>query len=74
MTTAASSSLPKIEAIKALSNYLFDPLKDELSNDEIFLSPDAVIVMKYHGSYQQDNRDHRKKGVEKSYQFILYCA
>jgi hypothetical protein len=26
---------------------------------------------KYHGSYMQDNRDKRAKGVDKSYQFML---
>lgn len=63
--------LPKVEAIKLRSNYLQDPLKNELSNDEIFLSQDAVVVMKYHGSYMQYNRDKRQKGVEKDFQFML---
>jgi len=53
------------------SNYLKDPLKEELENDEIFLGSDAVVVMKYHGSYMQDNREKRQKGVQKDYQFML---
>lgn len=63
--------LPKVEGIKLRSNYLKDPLKGELDSDEIFVSPDAVVVLKYHGSYMQDNRDNRKKGVEKDYSFML---
>lgn len=63
--------LQKIEALKINSNYLRDPLQEELGNDELFLTHDAVIVMKYHGSYMQDNRDKRKKGVEKDYSFML---
>lgn len=70
-TEPADKKLAKVEAIKVNSNYLRDPLKDELNNDEIFVSPDAVIVLKYHGSYMQDNRDSRKKGAEKEFQFML---
>lgn len=28
-------------------------------------------ILKFHGSYQQDNRDNRVKGQEKDYQFML---
>jgi sulfite reductase (ferredoxin) len=68
---SGEKKLNKIEGLKIRSNYLRDPLQTELSNDEIFLSPDAVVVMKYHGSYMQDNRDKRTKGSEKDYQFML---
>lgn len=63
--------LPKVEGIKLRSNYLKDPLKEDLKNDEIFVSPDAVVVLKYHGSYMQDNREKRQKGKEKEYSFML---
>jgi len=63
--------LGKVEAIKVRSHYLRDPLQEELGNDEIFVSPDAVVVLKYHGSYMQDDRDKRQKGSEKDYQFML---
>lgn len=66
-----AKKIPKAEALKINSNYLADPLKEELQNDEIFISPDAYVVMKYHGSYQQDNRENRVKGQEKDYQFML---
>jgi len=66
-----TQKLQKIEQIKLNSQYLTYPLKDELDNDEVYLSHDAVIVMKYHGSYMQDNRDNRQKGVDKEYSFML---
>ena len=30
-----------------------------------------MVVLKYHGSYQQDNRELRKRGEEKKYSFML---
>lgn len=68
---ASEKKLPKVEGIKDRSNYLRDPLAGELENDEIFVSPDAVVILKYHGSYMQDDRDKRQKGVEKKYTFML---
>lgn len=67
----ASKKLGKVEQIKVNSGYLMEPLKQELGNDEIFVGPDAVVVLKYHGSYMQDDRDKRTKGAEKDYQFML---
>ena len=70
-TPPTEKPLQKVEAIKVRSNYLKDPLKDEMKNEEILVSPDAVVVLKYHGSYMQDNRDNRGPGKEKDYQFML---
>jgi sulfite reductase (ferredoxin) len=70
-TAPPEKKLQKVELIKLNSNYLVSPLQEELGNDEIFVSPDAVVVLKYHGSYMQDDRDKRAKGVDKSYQFML---
>lgn len=66
-----AKKLQKIEQLKIDSQYLQHPLKQELESDEIFLSNDAMIVMKYHGSYMQDNRDKRERGKEKDYSFML---
>ena len=70
-TPTPEKKIQKVELIKINSDYLRAPLQSELTNDEIFVSPDAVVVLKYHGSYMQDNRDSRKKGAEKEYQFML---
>lgn len=63
--------LNKIEYVKINSNYLEDPLAEEMKNEEVFLSHDAVICLKYHGSYQQVKRDKRVKGEKKQYSFML---
>lgn len=76
MTTSVNSptqdrKLSKLEGIKERSNYLREPLASELLNDENSFSGDAVQILKFHGSYQQDNRDNRAKGQEKDYQMML---
>jgi sulfite reductase (ferredoxin) len=61
--------LAKIETLKIDSHYLRDPLKEQLKTEEISISKDAYQIMKYHGSYQQNNRED--KGKQKSWQFML---
>ncbi|MEC4893024.1 MAG: sulfite reductase, ferredoxin dependent [Oscillatoria sp. PMC 1051.18] len=73
VTTPVSSDkkLSKLEGIKERSNFLREPLASELLEDTTHFSGDAVQILKFHGSYQQDNRDNRVKGQEKDYQFML---
>ncbi len=61
----------KVEGIKERSNFLREPVASELKNDLNFFSEDAIQLMKFHGSYQQDNRENRVKGQEKDYQMML---
>jgi sulfite reductase (ferredoxin) len=61
----------KVEGIKERSNYLREPLATELLQDTTHFTDDAVQLLKFHGSYQQDNRDNRAKGQEKDYQMML---
>ena len=61
----------KIEKLKERSNYLREPLLTELQQDTTHFSEDALQLLKFHGSYQQDNRDNRVKGQEKDYQMML---
>lgn len=61
----------KVEAIKERSNFLREPVASELLLDTTHFSEDAIQILKFHGSYQQDNRDNRVKGQEKDYQFML---
>lgn len=63
--------LSKLEGIKERSNFLREPVATELQKDTTHFSEDAIQVLKFHGSYQQDNRDNRVKGQEKDYQFML---
>lgn len=69
--TSAVRKLSKIEALKERSNFLREPVATELLQDTTHFSEDALQLLKYHGSYQQDNRDNRLKGQEKDYQFML---
>lgn len=50
------------EAAKIAAEFLRGPLKEELANDERLFSNPAVGVLKFHGIYQQDDRDMRKVG------------
>ncbi len=51
----------KFEQFKADSNYLENPLVLELANDTDHFTNDAVQLLKFHGSYQQDNREVKGK-------------
>lgn len=68
---AAAQKPSRVEGIKERSNFLREPLATELLQDTTHFSEDAIQVLKFHGSYQQDNRDHRRKGAEKDYRMML---
>ncbi|MEM7581136.1 MAG: sulfite reductase, ferredoxin dependent [Mastigocoleus sp.] len=61
----------KVEGIKERSNFLREPVATELLQDTNYFSEEAIQILKFHGSYQQDNRDNRAKGQEKDYQMML---
>src|SRR3954462_8547354 len=65
----------KVEGIKVASQYLKTILAEEIRNDASHISEDAATVLKFHGSYQQDDRDRRtqmkREGKEKAYQFMV---
>ncbi len=61
----------KVEGIKERSNFLREPVASELLLDTTHFTEEAIQILKFHGSYQQDNRDNRVKGQEKDYQFML---
>lgn len=67
----ASRKPSKVEGIKERSNFLREPVATEILQDTMHFSEDAVQILKFHGSYQQDNRDNRVKGQEKDYQFMV---
>ncbi|HSU32221.1 MAG TPA: NADPH-dependent assimilatory sulfite reductase hemoprotein subunit [Bryobacteraceae bacterium] len=58
--------LPAAEQAKLNAQYLRGTLPEELENSESVFSKPATGVLKFHGIYQQDDRDLRKKG-EKLY-------
>ncbi|WP_088241291.1 sulfite reductase, ferredoxin dependent [Calothrix rhizosoleniae] len=61
----------KLEGIKERSNFLREPVATELLQDTTHFTEEAIQILKFHGSYQQDNRDNRVKGQEKDYQMML---
>lgn len=69
--STAPKKLSKVEAIKERSNFLREPIATEINQDTTHFSEDGAQILKFHGSYQQDNRDNRQKGQEKDYQFML---
>lgn len=61
--------LSKLEILKTNSEHLQNPLKEQLTTEEISVSKDAMQILKYHGSYMQSDRE--KKGKPKDFQFML---
>ena len=63
------------ETLKLESGHLREPLLAELDGEEAagrrHFGQDAVSILKFHGSYQQDDRDRRQKGHEKEWQMML---
>ncbi|NJR51604.1 MAG: sulfite reductase, ferredoxin dependent [Leptolyngbyaceae cyanobacterium CSU_1_3] len=68
---AATRKPSKVEGLKDHSDFLREPVASELLQDTTHFSEDAIQILKFHGSYQQDNRDNRVKGQEKDYQMML---
>lgn len=63
--------LSKVEGLKERSNFLREPVASELLLDTNYFSNDAIQILKFHGSYQQVDRDLQKPGQEKPYQMML---
>ena len=67
--------LTKEEIVKENSNYLRGTIKEELvKNTNHFQDVDSKLL-KFHGTYQQDDRDTRQKRIaasqEKDYSFMI---
>ncbi|KAH6834239.1 sulfite reductase [Perilla frutescens var. hirtella] len=58
----------KVEIIKEHSDFIRYPLNEELLTDSPNINESATQLIKFHGSYQQYNRDERGA---KSYSFML---
>jgi sulfite reductase (ferredoxin) len=69
--SSAQQKRSKVEGIKERSNALREPVATEILQDTPRFTEDGLQILKFHGSYQQDNRDNRIKGQEKDYQFML---
>ncbi len=71
----AAAKQSKVEAVKRASAYLKVQVAAEVANGTSHFSEDAATILKFHGSYQQDDRDQRtlrkKEGIEKLYSFMV---
>ena len=65
----------KVENIKQNSTYLRGKIAEELQQDTSRFSEDQIQLLKFHGTYQQEDRDQRQArkaaGAEKAYQFMV---
>src|SRR5438132_2759964 len=66
-----------VEVIKENSRQLRGTLAEELAKVSDHFNDQDKQLIKFHGSYQQDNRDARKDrhrdGAGKSYMFMVRC-
>ena len=77
-TPAAPAVAPKpspVEGIKDESRYLRGALEEELAADTDHFTEQSKQLVKFHGTYQQEDRDARKKrdkpGVGKAYMMMI---
>jgi sulfite reductase (ferredoxin) len=66
---------PDAERVKEESRFLRGTLREELAGDSTHLSDDAKLLVKFHGTYEQDDRDLRKErakaGLGPAYSFMV---
>jgi sulfite reductase (ferredoxin) len=65
----------KVEHIKANSHHLRGQIAQELATETTHFSEEQVQLIKFHGMYQQEDRDlrqvRREEKAEKAYQFMI---
>jgi sulfite reductase (ferredoxin) len=69
MTT--SQNVSNVEALKLNSRHLRGTIAEELGNGLTYFSNSATGVLKFHGIYQQDDRDLRKQRPERVYSSMV---
>lgn len=67
-TTTSVPKRSKVEIFKEQSNFIRYPLNEEMLTDAPNINEAATQLIKFHGSYQQTNRDERGP---KAYSFML---
>lgn len=75
MATTDEEKVSKIELIKRQSRHLRGTIKEALQDDQPKFSEENVQVLKFHGVYQQDDRDLRaqlkNEGKEQHYSMMI---
>jgi sulfite reductase (ferredoxin) len=69
------SGQSRVEEIKAASRHLRGTIAEELQNTESGFGEESAQLVKFHGIYQQENRDRRREarrtGAERTRQMML---
>jgi sulfite reductase (ferredoxin) len=70
------AKLSKVEGIKDASRFLAGPIGSELLDENPNFGHDSEVLLKFHGTYQQDDRDERGQVAEdgkkkKAYSFMV---
>ncbi len=68
---ATEAKLSGAELTKATSNHLRGGIGEELGNDLTYFSKSSIALLKFHGVYQQDDRDVRKQRHEREYSCMV---
>ncbi len=72
------NTLSKVEHVKLESNYLRGTLQSELENSEDHFIDTSELLLKFHGIYQQSDRDVRKarkaQGLSAQHSFMIRVA
>ncbi|ADD27617.1 NADPH-dependent assimilatory sulfite reductase hemoprotein subunit [Meiothermus ruber] len=75
---SSQSKVSKVESIKLASRNLRGPVDLELNNPSDHFSEEGYQILKFHGIYQQDDRDVRKarkaQGLGPDYSFMIRVA
>ena len=61
------------EDVKVASHYLGGTIGDELANDRTDFEHDAELLLKFHGIYQQDDRDVRRVRTQQKLPLDYSC-
>ena len=68
----------KVELAKRRSRHLRGTIAETLASDRTHFGHDDLQLLKFHGTYQQDDRDARREleaaGLEKAYAFMVRVA
>ena len=76
MSTDAAKLSP-VEKIKADSQFLAGTIFEELAESTDHFNKEDIQLLKFHGTYQQDDRDRRaelkKAGGDKAYMMMVRC-
>jgi sulfite reductase (ferredoxin) len=67
------TKLSPVEGMKAESRHLRGEIASELTDGNDFFGKDSIQLLKHHGTYQQDDRDHRAhtSGGKSAKEFIF---